>query len=188
MIRLSIVVAMSRTGLIGRGGALPWHLSRDLKNFKTITMGKPILMGRKTHESIGKALPGRTNIVLTRHPDRVASGCLAAATREEALQLACRAAGDPGEAMIIGGAEVYREFLPMVSRVYLTIVEGSFTGDVCFPEALIDDPRWGILHREQWRADHANPHDAEYLILDRASPPGSSPPGPDGQPGVGPVA
>ncbi|WP_165226609.1 dihydrofolate reductase [Aquisphaera insulae] len=167
---LSIVVAMSRTGLIGRAGALPWHLSRDLRNFRKITMGRPIIMGRRTHASIGRALPGRANIVLTRHPDQVAAGCVAAGNVDEALDLARVAAGQDGEAMIVGGAEVYREFLPRVAKVYLTVVEGDFTGDVSFPEPLLDVDRWEVLYREEWPADAANPHAATYRILARVAP------------------
>src|SRR4051794_14963655 len=101
---------MTRDGLIGREGKLPWHLPRDLKHFRQLTWGKPIIMGRRTHESIGKPLPGRTNIVLTRREGYHADGCLVAHTADAAITLA--AATGATEAMIIGGGEIYREFLP----------------------------------------------------------------------------
>lgn len=167
--KLSLVVAMTRDGLIGREGALPWRLPRDLKHFKKLTWGKPILMGRKTYESLGRPLPGRTNIVLTRRPAYVAEGCQVAHDRDEALALA--AATGAEEAMIIGGSEVFRIFLPLASMIHLTLVEGRFDGDVHFPESVLDSPKWKVVREEPWLADEANRHDARYLVLSSANVP-----------------
>ncbi len=161
--KLSLVVAMTRDGLIGREGALPWRLPRDLKHFRKLTWGKPILMGRKTYESLGRPLPGRTNIVLTRRPDYVADGCRVAHDGDDALALA--AATGAEEAMIIGGREIFRIFLPRASTIHLTLVEGNFDGDVHFPEPVLDTPGWKVVHEEEWPADEANRHDARYLVL-----------------------
>ena len=160
---LALVVAMSRDGLIGRDGALPWRLPRDLKNFRKLTWGKPIIMGRKTHEALGRPLPGRTNIVLTRRLDYQAEGCLVAHDRAETLILA--ESTGAAEAMIIGGSGVYREFLPLEPTIHLTLVEGHFEGDVFFPAPLLNSPDWKMIHEEEWPADAENPHDARYLIM-----------------------
>lgn len=164
--KISFVVAMSRTGLIGREGGLPWRLPRDLKHFRALTWGKPIIMGRKTHESLGRPLPGRTNIVLTRQTDHLAEGCRVANSVDEAIDQARATGAD--EAMIIGGAEVYREFLFRCDAIHLTLVEGDFEGDVFFPIDPLHSTDWRITHEERWPADEANPHDARYLMLERA--------------------
>ncbi len=163
---LALIVAMSRDGLIGRDGALPWRLARDLKHFRRLTWGKPIIMGRKTHEALGRTLPGRTNIVLTRQAEVVAGGCLIARDRAQALALA-QATGS-STAFIIGGSEVYEAFLPLKPTIHLTLVEGAFTGDTYFPAAVLGSPEWTVLHEELWPADAANPHDASYLVLQPA--------------------
>ncbi len=164
---LALIVAMSRDGLIGREGALPWRLPRDLKHFRRLTWGKPIIMGRKTHEAIGRVLPGRTNIVLTRQADVPASGCLTAVDRTRALALA-QSTGSP-EAFIIGGSQVYETFLPLKPTIHLTLVEGAFKGNVFFPAVVLDCPEWEVIHEERWAADAENPHDASYLILKPAA-------------------
>ena len=160
---LSLVVAMSRDGVIGYQGALPWKLPRDLKHFRQLTWGKPIIMGRKTYQSLGRPLPGRTNIVLSRHLEDLGPGCLVARDRGEALELAAATGGS--EAMIIGGGQVYETFLPLGPTIHLTLVEGRFPGDVYFPAPLLHSPNWQIVHQERWAADERNPHDAVYLIL-----------------------
>jgi dihydrofolate reductase len=164
-VNLALVVAMSRDGLIGREGALPWKLPRDLKHFRKLTWGKPIIMGRKTHEALGRPLPGRTSIVLTRRVDYHARGCLVAHDRTEALRLASETGAD--EAMIIGGSEVYREFLPLNPTIHLTLVEGHFEGDVFFPAPLLNSSGWTVIHQERWPADAANLHEANYMVLER---------------------
>ena len=128
---------MARSGVIGRGSALPWHLPADLKRFKALTLGKSILMGRKTHQSIGRVLPGRDNLVLTRAHDWRAAGVTVVHSVEEALQRAAATA----ELAVIGGAEVYRLTLPLARRIYLTQVLAEVEGDTFFPE----------FSRSEWR-------------------------------------
>ncbi len=162
---VSFVVAMARNLVIGRDGALPWRLPRDLKHFRTLTWGKPIVMGRKTHESLGRALPGRLNIVLSRgefsHPPEIQ----VARSVEEALEQARATGAD--EVMVIGGGQVYEAFRPLCTRIHLTLVDGDFEGDTFFPFDPLDSPRWRIAHQERWGADDANPLEASYLILER---------------------
>ena len=157
---LSFVVAMARNGIIGQDNQLPWRLPADLRHFKAVTMGKPIIMGRKTYESIGRPLPGRTNIVLTRAPDYTAEGCLVVHSVEEALA----AAGDAEEVMIIGGAELYRQLLPRADRIYLTRVEEDVAGDTYFPQ--LDADRWHERSREAHAPDADNPHAYSFILLE----------------------
>jgi dihydrofolate reductase len=163
--KVSFVVAMSRDRVIGRDGELPWRLPRDLKHFRELTWGKPIVMGRKTHESLGRPLPGRTNIILSRRPDFQADGCLIAHSTGEALEQARATAA--AEAMVVGGGEVYRAFLPDCSRIHLTLVEGDFEGETRFPFDVLRSLDWEIVRDERWDADERNPHDARYLVLER---------------------
>ncbi len=147
---ISLIVARSRNGVIGRDGALPWHLPADLKHFKRLTVGKPVVMGRKTFESIGKPLPGRHNIVVTRNPDWNREGVSVVPNLAEAIAAAGldpRARAD--EIMIIGGAEIYAQCLPFASRIYLTDVELDIAGDAHFPD--VDLTAW----RDCARVDHA---------------------------------
>jgi dihydrofolate reductase len=156
---------MSREGVIGRGGSMPWRLPRDLKHFRLLTWGKPIIMGRKTHESLGRLLPGRTNIVLTHQAEFRAEGCLVAHASDQALALA-EATGSP-EAMVIGGSGVYQTFLPHCETMHLTLVEGQFEGDVYFPVNPLKSPDWQVIQIEEWPADERNPHPASYIVLQR---------------------
>lgn len=127
---ISYVVAVSRNGVIGSDGGLPWHISSDLKRFKELTMGKPVVMGRKTWESLPrKPLPGRRNIVITRQKGFAPEGAEVASTPEEALRLC----GDAPEVAVIGGGEIYRLFWPLVDRIYLTEVDLEVGGDTHFP-------------------------------------------------------
>ena len=128
--KISIIVAMADKRVIGHDNRLPWHLPADLKHFKATTMGKPIIMGRKTWESIGRPLPGRTNIVVTRDPRYTADGCVVVHSIDAALQ----ACSGNEEVMVIGGAEFYRQVLPEASTLYLTLVHDEFEGDALFPE------------------------------------------------------
>lgn len=140
---ISFVVAVSRNGVIGREGGLPWHISSDLKRFKEITMGKPVVMGRKTWDSLPrKPLPGRRNIVITRQRGYMAEGADVAATPEEAIRLC----GDAPEVAVIGGGEVYRLFWPHVDRIYLTEVDLEVEGDTHFP--VLDPAEWREVARE----------------------------------------
>jgi dihydrofolate reductase len=147
MSRISLVVAASLNGVIGRDGGLPWHISSDLKKFKTITMGNPIIMGRKTWESLPKKpLPGRRNIVITRQADYKAAGAVVAHDAKSALA----AAGGAEEIAVIGGGEIYRMFLPLAGRIYLTEVDLEVDGDTHFPK----------LEPAEWREVAAEIHPA----------------------------
>jgi dihydrofolate reductase len=160
--RVSFIVAADRDGTIGRKGRLPWRLPADLRHFKHTTMGKPMIMGRRTWESIGRALPGRRSIVVTRQREFEAPGVELAATPEAALALA-----EPAhEVMVIGGEAVYRALLERCDRIYLTRVEEHVEGDTRFPE--LDPGRWREVEREERPADPANPYALTFLVLDRA--------------------
>jgi len=159
--KISMVVAMDARGVIGRDNGLPWHLPADLQHFKRTTMGKPILMGRKTHESIGRSLPGRTNIVITRDSGYQADGCVVVHSIDAALE----AAGDQDEIMVIGGAEFYRQVLPRTDTIYLTRIHESFDGDTRFPDLNAAD--WREVERSDQVADARNLHDYSFIRLDR---------------------
>ncbi|WP_039916992.1 dihydrofolate reductase [Cellvibrio mixtus] len=134
--KLAIIVAAARNGTIGRNNQLPWHLPQDLKYFKSVTLGKPVIMGRKTYESIGRPLPGRTNIVITRQPDwQAVAGVVVVSSLEQAIAAAENvvAGAADAEAMIIGGAEIYQLALGRADRVYLTQIEVDIDGDASFP-------------------------------------------------------
>jgi dihydrofolate reductase len=169
--RRSLLVAVSAGGVIGRQGALPWRLSADLKRFKRLTLGHPLIMGRKTLESIGRLLPGRTTIVITRQPawrpvwltDEAAANLRIAHSLEEALRLA---AGDD-EVFVIGGGEIYRLALPHADRIYRTLVEADVEGDAFFPELSPDT--WQIVWEERHAADEQNEYDYRFQILDRVA-------------------
>lgn len=143
---LSIIVAASRNGVIGAGGKLPWHLPADLKRFKQLTLGHPVIMGRKTFESLGKPLPGRTNIVVTRQEGFQACGAGVAHSLEQALRL-CK---NEEEVFVIGGAQIYRQALPLADRIYLTRIDRDFEGDTHLFE--IDPTIWKEVSREEFPA------------------------------------
>jgi dihydrofolate reductase len=142
---LALIVAVAANDVIGRDNRLPWHLPEDLRYFKRMTLGKPVLMGRKTWESIGHPLPGRPNLVVSTRPGWTAPGALVAPSLTEALRLAEPLAGD-GEIMVIGGARLFTEALPLARRLYLTEVHGHFDGDVFFPPP--DPAQWREIRRE----------------------------------------
>ena len=158
---VSIIAAMDRNGVIGANGNLPWHISADLKYFKKITMGKPIVMGRKTHESIGRPLPGRENIILTRDRDYKTEGCIVLNSLEEIL----KHCNDVDEIMITGGAEIYQLALDRVSKIYLTEVHTEIEGDTFFPD--FDRDRWEEISREDYKADEQNDFDYSFVVLKR---------------------
>ena len=140
--KIALIVAASQNNVIGLDNQLPWHLPEDLQYFKSVTMGKPILMGRKTYDSIGRPLPGRANIVLTRDASWTADGVQVVNDLDAALaasEKACAVAGSD-ELMIIGGEQIYRKFLPVASKLYLTKVEAEIEGDAYFPA--IDPTQW----------------------------------------------
>ena len=173
---ISIIVAMSRDFIIGTGTGLPWHLPADLKRFRQLTTGKPVIMGRRTLEAIGHALPDRTNIVLSRRPGFRYPECLVAPSIEVAFALAAddlkSRHGD--EAMVIGGTEVYSDAMPFTERLYLTVVEGTFPGGVSFPRAWVHDANWKVTHTESVPADPKNPYPHRFLILDTADEGGAT--------------
>ena len=145
--RLVIVVARAENGVIGKGGGLPWRLSSDLKFFRKVTMGKPLIMGRKTYESIGKPLDGRDNIVVTRNPDFTGQGIFVVSTVERAIELAQEKAVERGvdEIAIIGGAEIYNQILPSTDLIMLTEVHAAPDGDTWFPE--LKEQNWREVSR-----------------------------------------
>jgi dihydrofolate reductase len=157
MSRISFVVAVSRDGVIGRAGGLPWHISSDLKRFKAITMGKPLVMGRKTWESLPKRpLPGRQNIVITRQKNYQAEGAVVVADAASALA----AAGEVEEICVIGGGEIFAKFLAKADRIYLTEVDLEVEGDVRFP--VIDPGQWLETARE---IHPRGPNDSAGFVL-----------------------
>ena len=160
---VSQIVAVGRKGEIGKDGRMPWHLPADLKHFKAMTLGKPVLMGRKTLDAIGRPLPDRRNIVITRDRQFSALGCEVAHSLEEALARAEPAA----EAMVIGGGEIYRAAWPATRRVYLTRIEAEVPGaDTFFPA--LEPAEWKQVSREDHRADARNPYDYSFLLYERA--------------------
>ncbi len=146
---LALIATRARNGVIGLDNRMPWHLPEDLAYFKRVTLGKPVVMGRKTFESIGRPLPGRLNIVVTRNPDWQAAGVQVAHSLDAALALAAAAA--PEEIMLIGGAELYRQALPQADVLYLTEIDAEFAGDAFFPE--VDLARWRIDREEAGQRD-----------------------------------
>jgi dihydrofolate reductase len=161
---ISLVVAMDESGIIGRDNALPWHLPADLKRFKAITLGKPILMGRKTFESIGKPLPGRLNLVLTRSRDWQREGAITMHSVEEALARA----GDAVEVAVIGGEEIFKLALPFAARIYLTEVHARVEGDTAFPA--FDRSQWREVERSTHPADERHAYSMTFSTLERRKP------------------
>ncbi len=163
--RISLIAAMARNRVIGHRGRMPWHLPEDLRRFRRITWGKPILMGRKTYEAIGRPLPGRHNIVVSRSRGFQAPGCTVVAS----LAAGIAAAGE-GELMVIGGAQLYESLLPQAECLYLTVIEAEFPGDTFFP--VWDPAEWREVKRESRppRADF--PHPYRFLVFERRNQPG----------------
>ncbi len=158
---LSLIVAVARNGVIGWKGELPWHLPLDLAHFKRTTLGKPIIMGRKTHASIGRALPKRENIVVTRNPELVAPGCRIAKSLDQALAECVEAE----EKVVIGGASLYAEALPRADLLYLTRVHADVPGDAFFPE--LDPSEWRELSEQAFEADARHAHAFTIATLAR---------------------
>jgi len=160
--RISLIAAMAEDRVIGIGNRLPWRLPADMKWFRRHTLGKPIIMGRKTFESFGaKPLPERLNIVITRDPEYRADGAVVVHDVEQAIE----AAGDVDEVMIIGGASFYEQMLPRADRLYLTLVHARFEGDAWFPE--YDPGQWRELEREELQADDRNSYPCSFCIYER---------------------
>ena len=158
---ISLIVAAAENNVIGRDGTMPWHLRTDLLRFKALTMGKPVVMGRRTHESIGKPLPGRRNIVVTRRANYEAPGCEVVTSIDEAIG----AAADAAEIMVIGGGDIYRQLLPRADRIYFTRVHVDCDGDAVFPELGPDE--WRVTEEEAHAADAANDYAFSVMTLDR---------------------
>jgi len=158
---ISIIAAMAENRVIGVDNTLPWRLPADLRHFRRLTTGHHVIMGRRNYESIGKPLPERTNIVVTRNRDYRAPGCVVAHSLEEALE---RAQND-AEIFVIGGAEIYQQALARADRLYLTLVHASVAGDTYFPEFAPD--RWNESSRERHEADAKNPYPYSFVVYDR---------------------
>jgi len=187
---VSAIVAVADNGVIGKQGGLPWHLPAEMDRFKQITMGHPIIMGRKTHESIGRALPGRYNVVITRDKSYRAEGCEVVGSLGEAIELAKKADGGSAaqtskkskgpspaqtssveekfrrakEIFIIGGEQIYREAMPKLERIYLTKVHAKIDGDKFF---YYDPKEWKQVSSEKHAADDKNQYDFEFTVLER---------------------
>lgn len=159
--RVALILAMSDNNVIGDKLQIPWHLPKDLRFFKRTTLGKPVIMGRKTFESIGKALPGRQNIVLSKDPEFEAEGAIVVSDLESALW----AAADVDEVMIIGGAQIYKTALPLADRIYLTEVHADLDGDIVLDWAL--EPDFSEVSREEHQADAKHAYPYSFVVLDR---------------------
>lgn len=157
--KISIIVAVAgKKRVIGKAGGMPWYISEELKRFKEITMGHPIIMGRKTHESIGKALPGRTNIVITKDTAYTAEGIKVTHLLEEALEVASTAEGAE-EVFIIGGGEIYNQALPLTDKLYITEIEKELDGDVFFPD-------YSAFKRVVWQSETYESQGIKYRFLE----------------------
>jgi dihydrofolate reductase len=165
--RIAFVVAVAENGVIGRGGELPWRLPTDLRRFRKLTLGKPMIMGRKTYESIGKPLEGRDSIVITRRRDFAVAGVRVATSVEEAVDLGRELAEKRGvdEVMVIGGEGIFRAALADADRIYLTLVHGTPAGDTRF--ALPDAPAWRETAREPMPQGSGDEYPADFIVLER---------------------
>jgi len=159
---ISLITAMDRNRLIGNKNQLPWHLPADFAHFKSVTMGKPVIMGRKTYESIGKPLPGRTNIVLSRNPGVKYEGVECVSSFDEAVAIV----PDAEELMVIGGSTIYEMLMPRADRLYITYVDAAFAGDAWFPE--FDENQWTEKDVVVRPADEKNPYNCRFVTLERA--------------------
>lgn len=158
--KISMIVAMAKQRVIGKDNTMPWHLPADFAWFKANTLGKPIIMGRKTHESIGRPLPGRRNIVVSRNDAWQADGVETAINIDDALRLV----EGVDEVVIIGGGSIYAACLDRTQRLYLTHIDADIDGDTCFPDW---GNGWKMTHIEQYKADEKNRYDMEFVILER---------------------
>lgn len=156
-----MAIAMDRNRVIGKDGDLPWRLPADLAHFREVTMSKPMVMGRHTHRSIGRALDGRRNLVVTSHPEQVADGAEPVASLDEAFERTA----DAAEVVVIGGATLCRAAMPRTERLYLTRIDAAFDGDTWFDS--YDPAEWRMIDTRLREADERNPHDLEFLTLER---------------------
>ena len=158
--QISIIVALDENNLIGKRGGLPWKLPADLKHFKEITTGHTIIVGMKTYKSIGKPLPNRTNIVISRNNQNI-PGCITVKSVTEAIE----AAPDNKGTFVIGGAEIYSQFLPLAQRIYLTQIHHRFEGDIFFPKLNLSE--WREVERQDFDPDEKNPYKYSFVTLER---------------------
>lgn len=160
---ISFLLAMDRNRVIGKDNDMPWHLPADLAYFKKTTMGHPIVMGRKTHEAIGKALPGRRNVIVTRNPAYKAEGCEVVHSVDEAVALF----RNDEEVFVIGGAQLFEAFFSYADRLYITCIDDSFAGDTYFPKIVEDE--WQKISDEKGGKDEKNPYPFAFLVYERKS-------------------
>jgi dihydrofolate reductase len=156
---ISFVVAMDENRAIGKDNTLPWHLPADLQYFKKVTMGKPIVMGRKTYESIGKPLPGRENIVVTRHLEYKAEGTTIVHSIDEVLKK------EAEEICVIGGTEIFKMFLPVADRLYITEIHDTFDADTFFPK--LNEEVWTEVSREAGTVDEKNKYPHDFVVYEK---------------------
>lgn len=159
---ISLIFAMDQNRLIGKDNQLPWHLPADLQYFKKVTMGKPIVMGRKTFDSIGRVLPGRENVIVTRNRSYTNDNCTVLHSVDEVKQFA---EASEQEVFIIGGAEIFKEILPVADRLYITEIQESFEGDTYFPA--IDEKKWKLVSSTPGIVDEKNKYVHQYIVLER---------------------
>ena len=158
---ISLIAAMDKNRVIGKDGKLPWHMPKDMKFFRDTTKGKTVIMGRKTYESIGRPMPNRINIIITRDNDYKVEGCIVVHSIDEAL----KAAGNVEEVMVIGGSQIYKEFLPKANRIYLTKIDAEVEGDTYFPEFEIEG--WKEVSYEEHERDAENEYDYAFIVLEK---------------------
>ena len=156
---ISLIAAMSNNRVIGKDNQMPWHLPADLGHFKAITLGKPVIMGRKTYESIGRPLPGRKNIVISRNSSYKVEGCETAVSLEEAIELV----NEVEELMIIGGGNIYLQAMPLAEKLYLTFIDLNVDGDTQFPQ--FDHLKLTEVKREKHLKDEKNPYDYQFVVF-----------------------
>lgn len=159
---ISLIVAMDQNRVIGNNNKLPWHLPADLQYFKKVTMGHPIVMGRKTFESIGRVLPGRENVIVTRNQDFKAEGCV---VLYDIAEIKTFADNRDEEVFVIGGAEIFKEILPSADRLYITEIHESFEGDTFFP--VIDENEWDKISSNPGSIDEKNRYAHDFIILQK---------------------
>lgn len=171
---IALIWAMARNRVIGYRNTLPWRLPADMQHFKALTSGHAVLMGRKTFESLGRPLPNRTNIVISRNPDYAPAGCLVANDPDQAIEIARRNPAAVGqEIYVIGGENLYRQMLPRANRLYITQIDAEVEGDAWFPE--FDWDAWHEVERHQHAADERNPYACTFLTLERKTPRADTP-------------
>ncbi|MEZ8083005.1 type 3 dihydrofolate reductase [Enterovibrio norvegicus] len=158
--KISMIAAMAKNRIIGKDNTMPWHLPADFGWFKRNTLGKPVIMGRKTYESIGRPLPGRRNIIISRNSEWMAEGVESVTSIEQALTLV----EGVEEAVIIGGGTIYEASLPKADRLYLTFIDAEIDGDTCFPAW---GEGWNTSHSEHYVADEKNKYNMQFVVLDR---------------------